>query len=143
MYCRARKGNRRRAGMTLVEMMVVLVIIGLLASVVTIKVRTYINKARQNTARQEIAVIVQALETYYAAYGRYPGGEEGIDALLEPSDKLPDALLDGDPTDPWGRAYVYNSPGSTGPYEVICYGGDGSEGGEGIDADISSDNLKE
>jgi general secretion pathway protein G len=56
---------------------------------------------------------------------------------------LPEPLLSGEPRDPWGHAYQYNSPGANAPYEVICYGADGREGGEGGDADITSTNLKQ
>jgi len=55
---------------------------------------------------------------------------------------LPEALLEGELKDPWGNPYQYNSPGPNGPFEVICYGANGREGGEAADADISSDNLK-
>ena len=128
---------------SLVEIMIVIVIMGLLAGVVSVNVRSYINKAKQNTARQEIATIVHALETFYAANGRYPTNDEGIAILTQPSAKWPEPPLKTVPLDPWGRPYQYNSPGSAGPYEVICYGADGREGGTGIDADISSDKLKE
>jgi general secretion pathway protein G len=123
--------------------MVVIVIIGLLASVVTLNVRSYLNKAKQNTARQEIATIVHALESFYATYSRYPTNDEGIEALARPSEKLPEPLLKHVPVDPWGRPYQYNSPGTTEPFDVICFGADGREGGSGVDADIRSDALRE
>ncbi len=132
-----------RRAFSLVELMIVLVIIGLLATMITVNVRAYLLKARQATARQEIATLVKALSTFYAEYGRYPSNEEGLDVLTRPSDKLPEALIEGRPADPWGRPYQYNSPGSSGPFEVISYGADGREGGEGLDADIRSDRLKE
>ena len=141
--CSSCSRRHTRGGFSLVEVMVVIVIIGLLASVVTLNVRGYLNKAKQNTARQEIATVVQALETFYATYSRYPSNEEGLTVLARPSDKLPEPLLQSIPVDPWSRPYQYNSPGSQGPYEVICYGADGREGGEGADADVSSNALKE
>jgi len=141
-YKRPRTARGQR-GFTLVEIMIVMVIIGLLAGAVAVNVRTYLDHAKQNTARSEIATIVQALETFYATYGRYPNNDEGIEVLTKPSRKLPEPLLQGVPTDPWARPYQYNSPGRTRPYEVICYGADGREGGEGIDADITSEKLKE
>lgn len=134
---------RVRRGFSLVEVMVVLVIIGLLAGVVTVNVRAYLLKARQTTARQEIASICQALGTFYATHGRYPTNEEGLGALTRPTDRLPEPLLSGRPVDPWDHPYQYLSPGSTGPFEVVCYGADARPGGEGLDADISSDDLKE
>jgi general secretion pathway protein G len=135
--------RKRRRAFSLVELMIVIVIIGLLAGVVTVNVRSYLMRARQNTARAEIATVVQALGTYYATYGRYPTNEEGLDALLRPSEKLPEPLLEGKPTDPWGNPYQYNSPGAKGPFEVVSFGADGREGGEAGDADITSADLKE
>ena len=142
MSCSA-KAHVIRKGFTLVEIMVVIVIIGLLAGMVTLNVRGYLNRAKQGTARSEIAVIVQALESFYAAYGRYPTNEEGLAVLTRPSEKLPEPLLKSMPTDPWGKAYQYNCPGANSAFEVICYGADGHEGGKDIDADITSEKLKE
>jgi general secretion pathway protein G len=133
----------RRKGFSLVEIMIVIVIIGLLAGLVTVNVRSYLAKAKQNSAKQEISTIVKALETFYASYSRYPTNEEGLDILIKPSTKFPEPLLNGGLTDPWSRTYQYSAPGSTGPYEVISFGEDGREGGEGVNADISSDQLKE
>jgi general secretion pathway protein G len=126
-----------------VEIMIVIVIIGLLAGVVTVNVRSYMTKAKQNTAKNEIATIVQALDTFYASYGRYPSNEEGLTVLTEATEKDPEPLLSGDPIDPWGQPYQYNSPGSAGPFEVICYGADGRQSGTGAEADITSDQLKD
>ena len=97
----------------------------------------------ESAAKQEIATIILALETFYAIYGRYPTNEEGLAILTRSTDKLPEKLLEGEPIDPWSQPYQYNSPGANGPYEVVCYGADGREGGEGADADVRSDKLKE
>ena len=142
MFCKEDRNCTMKA-FSLVELMVVIVIIGLLASVVTMNVRGYLIKAKQNIARQEIATIVHGLETFYATYGRYPTNEEGLAILTRKTEKLPEPILDGEPLDPWKRPYQYNSPGTNGPYEVICYGADGREGGTGVNADIRSDELKE
>ncbi len=133
---------KKRRGFSLVEIMIVIVIIGLLAGVVTINVRSYLIKAKQNTARHEIATIQQALDLFYGAYDRYPTNEEGIAILTEPTKKLVQPPLPSLPLDPWGNEYQYNSLSSS-TYEIICFGADGKEGGEGADADITSDNLKE
>ena len=130
--------GRVRRAFSLVEIMIVIVIIGLLAGVVTINVRHYLTKAKQNTARQGIATIVQALDSYWAVYNRYPTNEEGLAVLAKPSDKMPEPLLKCEPVDPWGRPFVYNSPGPSGPYQVICLGPEGREGAEGV---ITSDDL--
>ncbi len=140
---RGLRGGRRRRGFSLVEIMVVIVIIGLLAGVVTVNVRGYLIKAKQATARDEIRTIAGALESYNLTYGRVPGNDDGLAILTRQTPKLPEPLLMGVPVDPWGNDYQYNSPGSAGPYEVICHGGDGRPGGDGADADISSNNLKE
>jgi len=138
MYFRA----QGRRGFSLVELMIVVVIIGLLAGTVTLYVPAYLTQAKQNAARHEISTIVQALEAFYATYGRYPTNDEGLAVLTQPTEKIAEPLLKGMPTDPWSKPYQYNCPGRTQPYEVICYGADGREGGEGADADIGSDNLK-
>ena len=124
-----RHSNSRRArlGFSLVEIMVVVVIIGLLAGLVAVKTRDYVDKARRNRALADIAVLVDALETYYADSGAYPGVDQGFDAL--PLEHF---------TDPWSRPYQYNTPGRDGPYEVVCYGADGQEGGTGPDEDLGS-----
>lgn len=140
--CRMRNVYCRKA-FSLVEIMVVLVIIGLLAGVVTINVRHFMIKGKQNTARMEISNICQAVESFYATFGRYPSNEEGLAVLTQTSDKLPEKLLNQMPSDPWDKAYQYNQPGRSEPYEVICFGADGREGGEGADGDIVSWDLKD
>lgn len=129
-------------GFSLVELIVVMVIIGLLASLVAIRTRSYLIASKQNAARAEIALIVKALETFYADLGRYPTNEEGIAILAEGTPAFPDGFLTKIPKDPWKNAYEYVSPGENGPYEVISLGGDGREGGEGGDIDISSEALE-
>ena len=129
--------NKRRA-FTLLEIMVVVVIIGLLVGLVTVRTRSYLHVSRQNAAQAEIAKMVDALEAYYAVHNRYPTNEEGIGALTAKTSQFPDGLLSKVPKDPWGNDYVYNSPGRTSAYEVISYGADGREGGENENADIIS-----
>lgn len=130
-------------GFTLVELMVVLLILGMLASIVTVNVRGHMVRAKQTTARTEIASICDALETFYAAYDRYPTNDEGLAVLAKPTDKLSEPLLKREPIDPWGRPYQYNAPGKTDPYDVTSLGADGREGGEGADADVVSGDRKE
>lgn len=133
-----REGKRHR-GFSLVELMVVLVILGMLAGLVAFKTRSYLLHGKQNAAKVEISKISQALESFYAANDRYPTNEEGLDALAKPSSKFPEGLLTKLPRDPWGHPYQYNNPGRNGPFEVICYGADGREGGDAANQDISSD----
>ena len=136
-----RKRNTHRRAFTLVEIMIAVVIIGLLASVVTINVRSYLIKAQQNVAKQTLATTVQALETFYGLNNRYPTNEEGLEILCKPTEKDPEPLLKQFPIDPWGNPLQYNSMGKS--YELICYGADGKPGGTGADADIRADELQE
>ena len=130
--------GRGRRGFSLVEIMIVIVIIGLLAGMVTINVRSYLTRAKKARVQQDISVIVQALGDFYTVYDRYPTNEEGLAILAQPSEKLPEPPLTAEPRDPWDRPYQYNSPAADAKFEVVCYGADGREGGDGVDADISS-----
>lgn len=129
---------RFRQAFSLVELMVVIVIIGLLSGVVTISVRSYLTRSKQNIAKLEISKICGALETYYTTYDRYPTSQEGLAALAQPSTEFPEGLLTFIPSDPWGNPYEYLSPGRSTPYEVLCYGADHREGGSGADSDLTS-----
>ena len=127
-----------RRAFTLTELMIVIVIIGLLASVATVSVRTYMTHSRQNIARSEIATICNGMELYLTINGHYPTNAEGIEILAAKSTKAPDGILTKLPVDPWGNSYQYNSPGQNAPYEVVSYGADNREGGTGADQDLSS-----
>jgi general secretion pathway protein G len=118
---------RRGRGFSFIEIMVVIVIIGLLAGAVTLKVADYMDTAKLNRAKSDLATIVDAVEAFQLKNGRYPTNEEGLT-------KLPLKNL----TDPWGNSYEYNSPAQNEPYEVVCLGADGRRGGEGISADLCS-----
>jgi general secretion pathway protein G len=121
----------------------VIVLIGLLAGAVAIAVRSYLIAGKQGVARLEVSKICQAIETFYTHYDRFPTNDEGIEILAQPSQKFADGLLTKTPKDPWGNPYEYVVPGANKPYEVVCYGADGREGGDGADLDISSDDLSE
>jgi general secretion pathway protein G len=127
------KARRRSAGFTFIEVMVVVVIIGMLAGAVTLKVRDHMSKARVNRAQSDIRVITEAVETYQVTHGRYPTSDEGLaDVDVKAS------------VDPWGNAYQYNSPGRDGQdFEVYSLGADGAPGGEDVEADIYSWQLGE
>lgn len=141
------KKNRQR-GLTLVEIMVVIVIIGLVSGLVFISVRGNLDTAKVNTAKAQIDVFVNALDIYRLNLNDYPSEDQGLEALVEAPDGLPAnaAYPAGGflnkrklPLDPWGNPYIYERPGMGGmPFEVISLGADGQEGGEGIAADISS-----
>jgi len=130
-----------RNGFSLVELIAVIVILAMLAGLVAFKTRSYLVTSKQNAARVEIRKICEALETYYAANDRYPTSDEGLEALANGSDRMPDGILDKVPLDPWRHSYQYTQPGSDGPYDVICLGADGREGGAAADQDITSFDL--
>jgi general secretion pathway protein G len=130
-----------RSAFTLVELMVTLVILSMLSAVVTLSVRSYLLKSKQNIARLEISKMMQALDTFFADVDRYPTNEEGLDVLARKSDEFPEALLPFIPSDPWGHSYEYRSPGAEDPYEILCFGADKREGGDGGDKDITSMEL--
>ncbi len=127
------RGLHRR-GFSFLEVMVVVVIIGLLAGAVAIKVGDYIDRAKINRAKSDISTIINALETYYMDQGVYPSNEQGLRVLPIKNIK-----------DPWSHPYQYSNPGRSQdvPYEVISYGADKREGGEDMAADISSASLLE
>lgn len=132
-------------GFTLVELMVVLVIIGLLATVVMINVMPSQDRAMAEKARADISVLEQALETYRLENLTYPRTEDGLQALLTPPAGLarPDRYRAGGyvrrlPDDPWGNPYQYARPGREGAFDVYSFGADGREGGVDEDADIGN-----
>lgn len=126
-------------GFSLIEVMVVLVIIGLLAGLVGVNVRSKLIRARVTATRAEIATFKGALEDFNTVYGRYPTNQEGLEILFQSTEKLPEPILTGDLVDAWDRPYLYNQPGTNSPYEVLSLGADGIEGGSNEDADLSSD----
>jgi general secretion pathway protein G len=131
-------------GFTLVELMVVVVIIGLLATIVAINVIPSGDTARVQKAKADIATIENGLELYRLQISTYPTTAQGLQALVAVPAGVDAARYQRGgyvkklPEDPWGRAYLYASPGQHGEADVWTYGRDGKEGGEGIDADIGS-----
>jgi general secretion pathway protein G len=123
----------RRNGFTLVELMVVILIIGLLATVVIINVMPATDKAAATKAKADIATLEQAVEMYRLNNLSYPSGDQGLNALVG------ERLIKRLPKDPWGNPYHYVAPGADGrEFDILSYGADGREGGEGEDADIGS-----
>ena len=137
--------RRAEAGFTLVEVMVVIVIIGLLATVVMINVLPSQDRAMKEKARADVAVLEQAVETFRLENLSFPTSEQGLQALVSPPPGLsrPDRYRDGGyvrrlPQDPWGNPYQYRYPGEHGRFDVWSFGADGRQGGEGDDADIGN-----
>ena len=122
--------RRGRRGFSFIEVMIAVVIIGLLAGAVALKVGKNAATARHNRASSDIGVIVTALETHRLNTGRLPSVSQGLDSVSDSVTHI---------KDPWGNDYEYFVPGSGGAeFEVISYGADGREGGTDGDADISS-----
>jgi general secretion pathway protein G len=130
-----------RRSFTLVELMVVVVIIGVLATVVTVSVTDYLIKGKQSATRAEIAQMANALQLFYTEFDRYPDNDEGLALLKKTSPTHPHGILQGDLLDPWGHEYIYVYPGLHGAFDVCSYGANGQEGGTGSDADICSWDL--
>jgi len=129
-------------GFTLVELMVVVVIIGIMATVVTISVTDYLISAKQNTARAEISTIKAALDLFFTESDRYPNNDEGLNILKQKTPSRPNGILQNDLNDPWGHPYIYVYPGMHGTYDLLSFGADGQEGGTVANMDITSWNLE-
>lgn len=133
---------RNNSGFTLIELLVVMIIIGLLAALVGPRFIRQEEKAKIKAARAQIELLSTSLDTFRLDVGRYPSSEEGLDALLRKPgsvEKWDGPYLKKDvPLDPWGKAYVYKSPGDHGSFDLLSYGADGVSGGEGDNHDIAS-----
>lgn len=150
------KGNTSKKlsdkkGFTLIEVLVVVFILSLLAAIVAPRIIGRTEDAKVAEAKVQIKNFETALKMFYLDNGFYPSTEQGLQALVEKptTGRIPKKYREGGyleqkkvPLDPWGNPYVYISPGLHGPYDIICYGADGKEGGEGYDADITSWNIE-
>ncbi|MDY6968464.1 MAG: type II secretion system major pseudopilin GspG [Spirochaetota bacterium] len=135
-------------GITLIELMIVITIIAILSIYVVPKFMDMPQKARISAAKQQISGFGLALDRYYLDNGFYPTSEQGLDALVNPPNTEPAPMNYNKggymkkkeiPKDPWGRDYIYISPGESGnDYEILSYGADGQEGGEDYNEDIKS-----
>jgi general secretion pathway protein G len=135
-----RRIRRSLAGFTLLELLVVIVIIGLLAGYVAPRYFSQVGKSEIQVARAQIESLEKALDQYRLDMRRYPSAEEGLAALVAKPASAPawsgPYLKKAVPGDPWGRPYVYRTPGQKSEFEVVSYGRDGKPGGTGEDADI-------
>ncbi len=122
------------AGFTLVEMLVVITIIAMIMALVAPRVLNYLSESKVKAAKIQIASIGSALDLFYLDEGHYPPTSEGLAALVQRPANSPTwngPYLKGGfvPNDPWGRPYVYRSPGEHGPYDIVSYGPDGERAG--------------
>ncbi len=134
-----------QSGFTLIEIMVVVAILAILGATVVPMIMNRPEEARVVKAKQDIGTLEQSLELYRLDNFNYPSTDQGLEALIEQPTGEPEAAnwKEGGyvkklPKDPWGRDYIFLSPGENGDYDIISYGRDGAEGGENFDADISN-----
>jgi general secretion pathway protein G len=140
---RMAKNRRRQAGVTLIEMLVVVTIIGLFVALVAPAMFKKADSARITAARSQMENFMTALGSYKLDTGAFPTTDQGLQALrVKPQDvnQWAGPYMPKDiPNDPWGHAYVYKYPGEHGDEpDILCLGADGQPGGEGMNADIVS-----
>lgn len=134
-------------GFSFIELMVVVIILGVLASMIVPRYMGRTDEAKTVKAKIDIVAIETSLKLYHLDNGTYPSTEQGLVALIEKPTTDPAAPKWNDkgyldkkklPKDPWGREYLYLSPGVNGDYDILSYGADGTPGGEGKNEDIKS-----
>jgi general secretion pathway protein G len=138
--------NGGEAGFTLVEMLVVITIIGLIMGLIGPRVLNYLGESKVKAAKIQLQSFSSALDLFYLDAGRFPSTAEGLAVLVQRTPGV--AAWNGPylkggnvPNDPWSHPYLYRAPGERGPYDIVSYGADGQEGGSGLAADISMENL--
>ncbi|MFQ3324844.1 MAG: general secretion pathway protein G [Pseudomonadales bacterium] len=142
--------DKKQAGFTLIEIMVVVVIISVLVGMLAPNIVGRADEARVTAAKFDISALVEAFDMYKLDNYQYPSTDQGLQALISKPSGSPDAknwreggyIKKRDvPKDPWGNEYLYISPGVDGPYDLFSFAADGAEGGEGDNADIGNWNL--
>ncbi len=135
-------------GITFIEIIVVIIVMGILATFVAPKIFSWVDEARRSQAKNQTASFTSALQLFYIDNGFYPSTEQGLDALVSaptvgrlPTNYRPRGYIEKVPPDPWGNPYVYERLDEDQSYEILSYGADGKPGGEENDEDISSKDL--
>jgi general secretion pathway protein G len=143
--CLARRrepGSLDQAGFTLIELLIVVIILGVLAGLVGPRLFGRVGQSRQAAARVQIELLGAALDQFKLDVGRYPSGQEGLQALQQSPGNAPGwegpYLKKDVPRDPWGNPYQYRSPGEHGEYDLASLGSDGTPGGDGEASDVTS-----
>ena len=137
-----------QGGFTLIEVMIVIVILGILASLIVPRVIDRPDQARVVKAKQDLRTLDSTLAMYRLDNFRYPTAQQGLAALTERPQKAPQPknwlgpYLDHVPQDPWGNEYIYRNPGEHKVIDILTYGADGKPGGEGFNADIGTWQLQ-
>ena len=138
-----------KKGFSLIELIAVIVILGLLATVVVVNVAPFLSRSYFEKVRSDIAQLENALELYRFNESTYPTTDQGLEALIKAPQNLkrPSLYPEGGyikrlPKDPWGNNYLYLKPGIYSKYDIFTYGADGLEGGSGDQADIGNWNLE-
>jgi general secretion pathway protein G len=140
-----RSRSERKLGFTLLELVVVIIVLGLLAAIVAPQILGRVSDARTTSAETQVALFGTALDNYRLDNGAYPTTEQGLAALREKPTRAPiptnwrgPYLRKDVPLDPWGKPYIYRSPGerNASGYDLSSLGRDGKPGGEGEDKDV-------
>lgn len=137
---------KKNSGFSLIEIMVVVVILGILASLVVPKIISRPDEARTIKAKHDILTIQNALDLYKLDNGNYPTTDQGLLALVKKPTTSPTPddwkqYLKSVPKDPWGREYIYLNPGQHADIDIFSFGADGKPGGEGKNAEIGNWNI--
>ena len=137
-----RHRNRPARGFTLIELLVVLLILGMIAGIAGPQIMNYLGDSKAKAAKLQISEFEGTLDLYKLDVGRYPDGQEGLQALVQaPSTagdrwRGPYLKKKALPKDPWGNDYLYTAPGKHGSFDIVSLGADGKEGGDGENKDI-------